>query len=62
VKPYDTSRRASELNLSSVGHKIRDFTLSPEENGKLLKELFWQEHLKAQKLLDSLLVESKYHK
>jgi len=61
-KPYDMSRRASELDLPYVGHKLRDFTLSPEENGKLLKELSWKEHLKAQKLLDSLLVSSKYHK
>jgi len=61
-KPYDTSRRASELYLSSVGHKLRDFTLSPEENEKLIKELSWKEHLKAQKILDSLLVASKYHK
>lgn len=62
VKPYDTSRRASELNLSYVGHKLRDNTLSPEENAKLIKELSWQEHLKAQKILDSLLASSKYHK
>ena len=62
VKPYDISRRASELNLSFVGHKLRDNTMSPEENAKLIKELSWQEHLKAQKVLDSLLASSKYHK
>ncbi|HSF27475.1 MAG TPA: hypothetical protein VLA53_00395, partial [Nitrosopumilaceae archaeon] len=62
VKPYDTTRRASELDLPYIGHKLRDFTLSPEENGKLIKELSWKEHLKAQKILDSLLVASKYHK
>ena len=61
IKPYDTSRRASELYLSSVGHKIRDNTMSPEENEKLIKGLLWQEHLKAQKILDSLLASSKYH-
>lgn len=59
VKPYDSSRRAAELSLSSVGHKIRDFTLSPEENKELIKELSWLEHLKAQKILDSLY--SRYH-
>jgi len=53
TKPYDT-RRAPELSLSSIGHKIRDFTLSPEENRELIKELSWIEHLKAQKILDSL--------
>ena len=61
VKPYDTSKRASELSLSSVGHKLRDNTMSPEENAKLIKQLSWQEHLKAQKILDSLLASSKYH-
>jgi len=54
IKPYDSSRRAAELSLSSVGHKIRDFTLTPEENKELIKELSWLEHLKAQKILDSL--------
>ena len=58
AKPYD-SRRAPELSLSSVGHKIRDFTLTPEENKELIKELSWLEHLKAQKILDSLY--SRYH-
>jgi len=62
VKPYDTSRRAPELDLAFVGHKLRDFTLSPEENEKLIKELTWKEHLKAQKILDSMLASSKYHK
>jgi len=62
VKPYDTSRRAPELSLPFVGHKLRDFTLSPEENEKLIKELTWKEHLKAQKILDSLLASSKYNK
>lgn len=62
VKPYDDSRRAAELSLSSVGHKIRDFTLTPEENKELIKELSWQEHLRAQKILDSILSSSKYHK
>ena len=55
IKPYDPSRRAAELSLSSVGHKIRDFTLSPQENKELIKDLAWQEHLKAQKILDLLL-------
>ena len=59
IKPYDTSKRAPELSLSSVGHKIRDFTLSPEENKELIKDLAWQEHLRAQKILDLLL--SKHH-
>ncbi|HXV38821.1 MAG TPA: hypothetical protein VD699_04550 [Nitrosopumilaceae archaeon] len=62
VKPFDPTRRAAELSSPYVGHKIRDFTLSPEENGKLIKELSWKEHLKAQKILDSMLVSSKYHK
>ncbi|MGQ0794983.1 MAG: hypothetical protein ACT4N5_02205, partial [Nitrosopumilaceae archaeon] len=51
LKPSDT-RRAPELSLTTVGHKIRDFTLSPEENRELIKELAWQEYLKAQKVLD----------
>jgi hypothetical protein len=51
LKPFDT-RRAPELSLTTVGHKIRDFTLSPEENKLLIKELAWQEYLKAQKILD----------
>ena len=59
VKPYDTSRRAAELSLSSIGHKIRDFTLTPAENKELIKELSWLEHLKAKKILDSLY--SRYH-
>ncbi len=62
VKPYDTSRRATELDSPFVGHKLRDYTLSPEENGKLIKELSWKEHLKAQKILDSLLAGIKYQK
>ena len=53
IKPYDT-RRAPELSLSFVGHKIRDHTLSPDENKQLLKELAWLEQLKAQKILDSM--------
>ena len=59
VKPYDSSKRAPDLSLSHVGHKIRDFTLTPEENKNLIKELAWKEHLKAQKFLDSLY--SKHH-
>ncbi|HSB57563.1 MAG TPA: hypothetical protein VLD38_07135, partial [Nitrosopumilaceae archaeon] len=59
VKPFDT-KRASELSWSFVGHKLRDFTKTPEENNELIKGLAWQEHLRAQKVLDSLLVESKY--
>ena len=59
IKPYDTSKRAPELSLSSVGHKIRDYTSSPQENKELIKDLAWQEHLKAQKILDSIY--SKHH-
>jgi len=58
IKPDDT-KRASELSWSHVGHKIRDFTLTPQENKELIKELAWKEHLKAQKILDSLY--SVYH-
>jgi hypothetical protein len=56
-KQLDT-RRAPELSLTTVGHKIRDFTLSPEENKELIKELAWIEHLKAQKILDLMFVSS----
>jgi hypothetical protein len=50
-KQLDT-RRAPDLSLTTIGHKIRDFTLSPQENKELIKELAWIEHLKAQKILD----------
>jgi len=60
VKSNDKGR-ASELTLSNVGHKLRDFTKTPEQNAELLKQICWQEHLRAEKTLKSLLVGSKYH-
>jgi hypothetical protein len=53
VKSTDT-RKAPELTLSHIGHKLRDFTKTPEENTELLKQLCWQEHLKAQKIFNKL--------
>ena len=60
-KPYDTSKRAPELTWSNVGHKLRNIANTPDENTELLKQLLWQEHLKAEKTLKSLFVKSIYH-
>jgi len=48
------AKRAPALTWSTVGNKIRDFTKSPQENSELIKELCWQEHLRAEKTLKSL--------
>ena len=47
VKPYDESRRASELDLcgKSVGCAL------DRENNDLMQELCWKEHLRAEKTL-----------
>ena len=60
TKPYDT-KRAPQLTWSNVGHHLRDPTKTPDENKELLKQLLWQEHLKAEKTLKSLFVKNTYH-
>ena len=59
-KSSDTNR-APELTWSNVGHKLKDNTKSQSENEESLKGYCWQEHLRAEKTLKSLLVGSKYH-
>ncbi len=59
-KTSDTNR-APELTWSNVGHKLKDNTKSQSENEESLKGYCWQEHLRAEKTLKSLLVGSKYH-
>ena len=59
-KPYDTSKRAPQLTWSNVGHHLRDPTKTLSEDKELIK-LCWQEHLRAEKKLKSLLVKSVYH-
>ena len=60
-KPYDISKRAPQLTWSNVGHKLRSMINTPDENKELLKQLLWQEHLKAEKTLKAYL-EQRNHR
>lgn len=55
TKTFDT-KQAPELTWQNVGHKLRDFTRSPEENKELLQKILVGEQVRATKIS-----EKKYH-